>query len=275
MNRIVTIYCEGKAGSHDFDIISKVIDKLPNSPQIEPIGGVKGAGAIIQYRESGGLVAKSDAYFFFRDRDFDKAIPENPCLERDEDKEYIYFSYRNTIENYLFNPKHIFDFTVQKNIASSYDITDEIAAKQKLIIAAERIKVYQAVRHTMGKMRTDKTNFGTRWTDKSGVLPDSLDKDYCMQKAIEKISVSKGFVDAWTEANFHQIFAEFLDKFDDAFMNNLDFLSYFHGKDLAKSFGYILPNFPLKDYYLYAKKHFDFTQFLDLVELRKLLEQNI
>jgi hypothetical protein len=37
----------------------------------------------------------------------------------------------------------------------------------------------------------------------------------------------------------------------------------------------ILPEFPLKSYYKFAKTHFDYTQFPDLVELHDLLESKI
>ena len=69
--------------------------------QIEPIGSIRGAGAIIQYKEAG--IAKSDSYILFRDRDFDKAIPPDVELEEDKQRKYCYYSYRNTIENYLFD----------------------------------------------------------------------------------------------------------------------------------------------------------------------------
>ena len=100
MNKIITIYCEGKKGSHDFDILEKVISDIPNI-QISPIGSIRGASAIIQYKEQ--EIVKSDFKILFRDRDFDRAIPNKELLERDEKKQYVYYSYRNTIENYLFD----------------------------------------------------------------------------------------------------------------------------------------------------------------------------
>lgn len=56
MSKIIKIYCEGKSGSHDYDILEKVIAGL--FVQIEPIGSIRGAGAIIQYKET--EVVKSD-----------------------------------------------------------------------------------------------------------------------------------------------------------------------------------------------------------------------
>lgn len=106
MSKIIKIYCEGKSGSHDYDILEKVIAGL--FVQIEPIGSIRGAGAIIQYKET--EVVKSDFKILFRDRDFDKPIPQNTILEQDKEREYFYYSYRNTIENYLFDTSVFFLF---------------------------------------------------------------------------------------------------------------------------------------------------------------------
>lgn len=46
MSKIVKIYCEGKSGSHDYDILEKVMSDL--SISIQPIGSKKGAGSAIQ-----------------------------------------------------------------------------------------------------------------------------------------------------------------------------------------------------------------------------------
>jgi len=106
ISKVITIYCEGKKGSHDYDILEKVTDGL--FVQIEPIGSIRGAGAIIQYKEAG--IVKSDSYILFRDRDFDKAIPPDVELEEDKQRKYCYYSYRNTIENYLFDISVFFSF---------------------------------------------------------------------------------------------------------------------------------------------------------------------
>jgi hypothetical protein len=272
MSKIIKVYCEGKSGSYDYDILEKVIKDLP--VLIDPLGSVRGAGAIIQFKESSNA-EKSDFKVFFRDRDFDKAIPDFPTLEQDEEIKYCYFSYHNTIENYLFNVTLFYKFVQAKQIAKKYQINNENEAKQKLVDAANKIRAYQAVRHTMGKMRTDKTNFGTKLTDESGILPDNLEIEYCREKALEKIKYSKSQTDDWTEAGFDETLQAFLAKFDDDFMNRLDFLVWFQGKDFASSLKTILPEFPLKSYYKYAKEYFDYTLYPDLVQLRKLIEDNL
>jgi hypothetical protein len=60
-----------------------------------------------------------------------------------------------------------------------------------------------------------------------------------------------------------------------SFYQNLDFLIWFQGKDFAKSLSGFLPEFPMKTYYKFAKTHFDYTQFADLMEIRKLLESYV
>lgn len=41
MSKIVKIYCEGKKGSHDYDILELVLDGLEGNWQIQPIGSKK------------------------------------------------------------------------------------------------------------------------------------------------------------------------------------------------------------------------------------------
>ena len=270
MSKIITIYCEGIKGSHDYDILDKIVASFKTSSIIiEPIGGIRGAGAIINYIEG---AAKSDAKILFRDRDFDCPIPSSPILEQDKDRKYSYYSYRNTIENYLFDTSLFYNFVQEKGLSSQYSINNENDVKLKFIEAAEGIKYYQAVRHAMGKMRTGETIFGTKWTEKSGILPDDLSENACKKKALEKILNAKTLTEGWTETGLYREFDSFLAKFDDTFMNNLDFLIYFQGKDFASFLtSHLLPGFPMKPYYTYAKQKFDYTKFPDLQELFNLI----
>ncbi len=110
MSKIIKIYCEGVGGSYDKTILENVIDGL--SIQIEPIGSIRGAGAIINYKEKG--IVKSDFYLLFRDRDFDCPIPDVPKLEQDKNRKYCYYSYYSTIENYLFDIEFLYQFCKKK-----------------------------------------------------------------------------------------------------------------------------------------------------------------
>jgi len=260
------IYCEGKAGSHDYDILQKLVVGL-NGFEIKPIGSIRGAGAIIAFLESG--ISKAENRILFRDRDFDKELPSSESLEQDPLRSYCYYSYRNTIENYLFDCKVLADFSTEKSFSL---IRNENEAKEHLINAAKKVESYQLIRHTMGKMRTEKTNFGTKWTEKSGILPHDLSEASCKRAALDHIGGAKVHADNWTEEIFQNHFDTFKKQIDNQFYDQLKFLHLFHGKDLASSFKQEVKGFPLESYYRYAKNKIDFQQFNDLNELRRLIE---
>ena len=109
--KIINLYCEGKRGSHDFDILEKVIEGHLNIT-IKPIGGKYGANAIMEYQEKNGN-ARSDFYLLFRDRDFDAPVPTVEQLHFDNKK--AYYSYRTTIENYLLDVNTFFDFLQEQS----------------------------------------------------------------------------------------------------------------------------------------------------------------
>jgi hypothetical protein len=267
MKNIITIYCEGKKGSHDFDILEKVVGDIAT---IRPIGGKKGANAIIEFSESGTV--KSDFYCMFRDRDFDCPVPENEELTFDGNK--TFFSYRTTIENYLFDTELFFNF-VKSGIDNiqQYSINDIDDVKNIFIEIAKSIKDYQAVRHTLGKLRFP-NSFDTTWVESgSGHLPESLDLDYCKTNGWRLINdiVTRNNTE-WTENKFLTELEIFLEKFNEDFFEDLGFLIYFQGKDFAKALTNKLVNFPLASYYKFSKTHFDYKKYKDLLELRKKIE---
>lgn len=272
-NKQIILYCEGKKGSHDHDILNKLTQGLHHII-IKPLGGIKGAAAIIDYREKHEMsVVKPSFSLFFRDRDFDSPVPEVPKLEQDANKKKFYYSYRNTIENYLFSAENLYGFIKEKNLDNHYNIASEKDVEEKMIEAAKRIRYYQAVRHTLGYLRTGRTDFGTKLTSKSGELPPSLEEDYCKEAALKKLENARTVIKDWTPENFEKVYSDFFHKFDDAFIQRMDFLIYFQGKDFATSLKTVLSeSFSLESYYKYAKKHFDYHKYQDLLELRKLLE---
>lgn len=273
MNKIITIYCEGVKGSHDYDIIDKVKDSINPNVSIQPIGSKRGAGSAIQVYEKSAV--KSDVYFLFRDRDFDVEVPMKPSLTMNtEISKYTYFSYRTTIENYLFDTGHFYAFLHEKNLKTKYKIHNVADVKSVFVLAAKKIAYYQALRHTMGKMRIP-TDFGTTWLDSgSGTLPEKLDdRTHCRQKALEKIEQSKLRTGSWTASEFDVILDSFCQFFDsNSFYDDTLFLVWFQGKDFKAALMSLLPEFPMESYYKYAKNHFDYTQFEDLVELRRIIE---
>ncbi|MGP1478675.1 MAG: hypothetical protein ACTTJI_03190 [Capnocytophaga sp.] len=272
MSEFITIYCEGQKESHDITILKKVIDGL-NNILIKPIGGKLGSKAIVEYLENNQEreLSKSKYYFLFRDRDFDQPIPEEEKLIIDRK---TYYSYRTTIENYLLDVSTFFHFLQEQK--NNYKLNTEEAVKALFIKVAKELKYYQAVRHTLGALRFA-NSFDTTWVVGSGTLPNVLDLDSCKANAWQLIenTLSKSN-QQWTKKTFETTLQEFLTLFEaESFFDELKFLVYYQGKDFAKALTKKLPNFSIENYYKYAKKYFDYTKYLDLVELRTIIEQQL
>ncbi len=262
----LTVYCEGTKNSWDYQILDKVFEGKNFS--ISALGGVGGSYATVQYIEK---TANSISFIFFRDRDFDFPLLENTNLQPHPEKKYVYFGQRVTIENYLFNVDGFYQFVCQEKLNAKYNLSTQEAVNLLFINAAKQITEYQAVRHAMAAMRTEKTNFGTTWLDGSKELPEKLDLKYCQALAYAKIKSAFDLAQNWTEINFKQKIQEFLTRFQQAeFYNNFEFLIWFQGKNFAQSLQLLCPEFPLKTYYKYALSQFDYTLFPDLQELREL-----
>ena len=266
--KIINLYCEGKRGSHDFDILEKVIDGYLNIT-IKPIGGKYGANAIMEYQEKNGNV-RSDFYLLFRDRDFDKPIPkdEKLIIERK-----TYYSYRTTIENYLLDVSTFFHFLQEQK--NNYGLNTEDTVRALFIKVAKELQYYQAIRHTLGALRFA-NSFDTTWVVGSGTLPNTLDLNTCKTNAWQLIEKElHKSQQQWTEEIFEATLQDFLTLFEaESFFDELKFLVYYQGKDFAKALTKELPNFPIDNYYKYAKKHFDYTKYSDLVALRTIIEQH-
>ncbi|MBR4147289.1 MAG: hypothetical protein IKU00_05290 [Bacteroidales bacterium] len=268
--KLCNIYCEGKKGSHDFDILEKTLGDLRPYIIIKPIGGKRGSRAIMNYVETSGLSAeKADDYLMFRDRDFDKPVPSQEQLIQDN---HLFFSYRTTIENYLLDSQLIFDYDHKKG-TNRFSSVDEVV--NLLCEAASCIKEYQAVRHALGVLH-DGASFGTRWTNSDGILPSQLGLDDCINAAYHNLIFNaKAKTDTWTLDNLKQEVNKFLDIFNEEFFCQQKYLVWFQGKDLAKSFCLKSNSFPMESYYKFAKSHFDFKKFADLIELRRIVESKI
>lgn len=273
MSEIITIYCEGQKESHDITILNKVIDGLNNNILIKPIGGKLGSKAIIQYLENNEEreLSKSKDYLLFRDRDFDQPIPDKERLIREKKN---YYSYRTTIENYLLDVSTFFHFLQEQK--NNYRIATEEAVKTLFIKVAKELKYYQAVRHTLGKLRFN-NSFNTTWVTGSGTLPNALDLETCSSNAWQLIKdILNKSNQQWTKEIFEATLQEFLTLFEtELFFDELNFLVYYQGKDFAKALTKELPNFSIENYYKYAKKHFDYTKYADLVELRTIIEKQL
>lgn len=266
MTKTIKIYCEGTKNSLDYEILHKIIGDSP--VQIQPIGSKRGAESVIQKYEDIGT--KTDAYIFFRDRDFDVAVPKKPSLII---KKNVHYSYRTTIENYLLDASCFFEFLKAAKINEQYKIHTLKDVQNVFIKAAKKISYYQALRHTIARMRPS-YNCRTTWIKgNSGALPYKIeDNAYCCEQAFEHLKNAFTETVISKEEVFDVVLNTFYERFDnDDFYQNAQYLIWFQGKDFAKALSLLLPQCPIKDYYQFAKKHFDYTQFEDLVELRKII----
>ncbi|MDR1154146.1 MAG: hypothetical protein LBL04_05495 [Bacteroidales bacterium] len=273
---ITRIYCEGKADSHDQFILEKITESLPDVI-IRPIGGKRGANAIMEYYENSVTAAKADFYLLFRDRDFDCEIPQKEELIFDGRK--TYFSYRTTIENYLFDIHSFYTFITKRGLNREYRIHDANDVSNLFIEIAKKIKDYQIVRHALGKLRND-ISFNTTWTKGSGFLPESLDLENCRKTALEILNQAVEKTEHWKKENLDEGIEYFSTVFDDDFFNRLDFLVWFQGKDFAQALKNTLTNFPIKAYYTFVRNNFgNYAEkngrnnhlYPDLLELRQII----
>jgi Protein of unknown function (DUF4435) len=263
----MTIYCEGNKRSHDYDIIHKTVkDK---AVQIQPIGSKNGAENFIEACEN--EKNEGNAFIFFRDRDFDVPVPEKPSLTK---QGYTFYSYRTTIENYLFDVNTFFAFLEKKKLNKTFKLHNREDVQKVFIKAAKKISYYQALRHTMAQLR-DSVDLGTSWLKgNSGSLPYLLaDKTSCRQKAWDKVVEMNVQTENFTESMFDAILDTFNKRFEnDNFYLEAQYLIWFQGKDFAKSLSLTLPQFPMVHYYKFAKQYLDYRQFEDFVELREVIE---
>ena len=267
MPKTIKIYCEGTKRSHDYEMLRKVVGG--KNIFIHPIGSKRGAEEVIEVFEKTGK--KTGAFLFFRDIDFDVAVNEKPSLIIENN---IYYSYRTTIENYLLDAPCFFDFLKEKKLEKRFKIHSITDIQNIFIKAAKKISYYQALRHTIARMRPTNDDKTTWIKGNSGSLPyEMVDKLACRQKAFDFVKSLYSESEAPTEAAFDALLDTFCERFETAaFYAQAQYLIWFQGKDFAKSLSLLLPQCPIKDYYLFAKKHFDYTRFDDLVEFQKIID---
>jgi hypothetical protein len=268
---MIAIYllCEGSKNSFDRQILDTIVADI-SGVEIQPMGGKFGSGAYLQGFLGG--MSKMPPYLTFRDRDFDADVPATPSLTVSPYQKHVYMSYRATIENYLLTPTAVFDFCSNKNIDGFVNISEVETAFRN---AAEEIKYYQAARWALGAIR-ERVESKTSWTDESGHLPKNLSEAACVSAAKTLLLDIQKQVKNWTLENFEAKYQYYLGKFGKAFFENNDYLIWFQAKDLQTQLSQHLPkhngnDFPFKTFYKDAIKHFDYTQFPDLVELRELI----
>jgi hypothetical protein len=290
-NSSVYLFCEGGSGSLDMQVLKK-IPFDGKSVTVQPFGGKGGHGRFVEGFEQGASVfikslgTTPDSHFIvFRDRDFDFEMPETPRLI--PAGRNVFAGYRATIENYLLHPDTLLQFCQSKNINAGF--ADVEAVSNIFDQAAREIAIFQAARHTLGKIRSkaeQKTNFIARsqavQPDRanhavqflsSGQIPEHLDEAFCIAESHRVIAQFQIGAGQFSEENFDQVFPEFKARFSRPdFFIQTEYLVFFQGKDFAKALSRLLPSqFPLKQYYQFAVEHFDYRQFPDLAALRETI----
>lgn len=263
-------------GGYDYRVLAQF---LPNVALVVQGTGKYGQSSFIDgYAKSQGATT-SKIFIGFRDRDFDKAIPEKCELETQEINDSfsgktIAFSYRRTIENYLLRPES-FEFFLEKN-SSSFSTLNSLLIRELLLESAYELRYYQAVRQALGEVR-DKNLLTTSWTDKSGKIPQQLDEGYCLEKGRELLTTyDQKATQIANIGKFEELFRKYVSLFDnETFYQNRLHEVWFQGKDLEKVLQTKLqkyaPSFPMNRLYESAISNFEYQEFPDLTELRTLI----
>lgn len=276
MGKFRFIFCEGNRDSWDKEVLEKIIASTQLIDiEVVPVGG---KGSLANFREGyvkGNRLVKEDVQSLgFRDRDFDFPVPESPQLIKAGNN--IYASYRTTIENYLLDPRQLFQFIQEKkHLDKLKEDSRSLEGIQTIFQeTAFELKYYAAVRCALGEVRKP-VRLDTTWRSRSGDLPDDLSREHCLNEAIQLVQDAAGQASSYTKETIIESFERFLERFDEEFFQNDSYLIWFNAKDLETRLKQklFITDFSFKGYYKYALEQFQFEQFPDLMELRNILLQ--
>ncbi|MCO6478260.1 MAG: DUF4435 domain-containing protein [Phaeodactylibacter sp.] len=267
MGRFRFIFCEGNRDSWDKEVLEKIIASTQLIDiEVVPVGG---KGSLANFRDGyvkGNRLVKEDVQSLgFRDRDFDFPVPEKPQLIKAGNN--IYASYRTTIENYLLNPKQLFQFIQEKEHLDKLKESSRSLEGVKTIFreTALELKYYAAARCALGEVRKS-IRLDTTWRSRSGDLPDDLSREHCLNEAIQLVQYAASQASSYTIEAITKSFERFLERFDEEFFQNESYLIWFNAKDLQTLLKpkLFVTDFSFKGYYKYSLEHFQYTQFPDL-----------
>ena len=227
----------------------------------------------------------------FRDRDFDFPMPKIPTCSLSNQKSYdpandfpVFISHRRTLENYLIRPEDYVAFLEAKQEDLKW-LPKASEYNQRLHQAAVDIRYHQAVRAALGEVRR-MNDIGTNLLAsngeslRSGVLPDLLGEDACLESAAEILNrYRENAVQIGDYGNFENAYQRYISSFDADFYASAKYLEWFQGKDLIAAFNLkwlgASQRFPWNSLHKYTLLNFDHTQFPDLVEFRLILQQRL
>lgn len=276
MSKFRFIFCEGNRDSWDKEVLEKIIESTQLIDiEVVPVGG---KGSLANFRDGyvkGNRLVRDDVESLgFRDRDFDFPVPERPQLIKAGN--YIYASYRTTIENYVLDPEKLFRYLEEKKYLDK--LKKHIRSLEDVQTAfrdtALQLKYYAAARCALGEVRKA-IRLDTTWRSGSGDLPDELSRGHCLNEAIRLVQAAANQADSYTQETITKSYEQFLERFDDEFFQNNSYLIWFNAKDLEALLKPKLfqTDFSFKAYYTNSISRFEYDQFPDLVELRDILVQ--
>jgi hypothetical protein len=259
-------------GDYDYRIMVQI---APTGILVVRGAGKNGQRAFMQGYEKAQAATASRVLIGFRDRDFDRAIPEKAGLDLVGN---IFFSHRRTIENYLLRPENFASYISATNSAKFQGLTEAVV-HDLLIESAKELKFYQAARQSLGEVRVS-NDLGTTWTSGSGALPDHLGADDCLSSSLSLLTdyAQKAGLISDT-ARFHALYQDYCERFNDAFFEARLHEVWFQAKDvqkvLQKKITAIWPQFSISRVYEHAISNFDPTPFPDLMEFVNWVSQKI
>jgi len=281
MNPIITIFCEGNSKSLDYRVLEKVYGDTP--PRTVSSGSKNSLSAFMDGYGTSQRVVEKGHFLAFRDRDFDYEVPDTESLIKDGK---FLVSYKTTIENYLLNPRILFEYIWYSGLPSQRRSISTIAQVEEIFrTSANNLRFYTAARWAHGNVKKQNTEVfrpKSDWPYRSGDLPEDVSDSGCRIIMADIIGNIKGKAEQLPFDVFESSYARFVTKFDSTFLSNFDnFICWFNGKDIARAIFSLLPpansffrNGEKGDYYDFALERLgteDFPLPPDLIELRNIL----
>lgn len=236
------LFCEGKPDSVFFNRIMR--ESGISSLKVQSTSGKFAMNSFID-----GYTALSDSgYIAVRDRDFDQQPPDLPQLIETAGQKPIFLLFRTCIENYFIEPEFLNNFWIERQNApalSNKPAPGPAQIKLWTKSAAEEIKDYQAVRWALASLKPGRRwpEIDSRWTEKSGLLPQLLDFDSCLGEAKTLVNNYSSQTSRVEESALEATANEFREKFNEpSFLEDEKFMVWFHGKDLLAALRKHLPN---------------------------------
>jgi len=267
------IFCEGSASSLDIRLLARLMRGCRPALFV-PVGGKHGLRAFID----GHLATRASRprYLAFRDRDFDVEPPRKQELIHLGGPKPIFLTYRSCVESYLIDAELIDLYWAFHNENSlrwghggspGRDAVGSWAQE-----AARAIADYQAARWALSKAKPSQRwpEVRNTWTTGSGDLRPCLSKAACNEKATSLVQAYTEVCSLVTVPKYQAAVERYEAQFASAeFWDNMQYMTWFHGKDLAAAMHRIRPGWiSLSHFCSWAVDHAEWGVPVDLAELK-------